>query len=94
MEIEIISTEEKLSVDSSNPTRYLGYPRKVPLWKLSFRLPKECRLIRGDDNSDISFEIDNSFGEAFIPALSEIEAEFRLKKMFPDLIQIFQNKRV
>ena len=40
MEIEIISTKEKLSVDSSKPTRYLGYPRKVPLWKLSFRLPK------------------------------------------------------
>ena len=94
MEIEIISTEEKLSVDSSKPTRYLGYPRKVPLWKLSFRLPKECRLIRGEDNSDISFDIDNSFGEAFIPALSKVEAEFRLKKMFPDLIKIFQNKRV
>lgn len=94
MEIEIISTKEKLSVDSSNPTRYLGYPRKVPLWKLSFRLPKECKLIRGEDNSDISFEIENSLGEAFIPALSSIEAEFRLKKMFPDLTQIFENKRV
>ena len=94
MEIEIISTVEKLSVDSSNPTRYLGYPRKVPLWKLCFQLPKECKLIRGEENSDISFKIENSFGEAFIPALSMVEAEYRIKKMFPDVTQILQNKRV
>ena len=94
MEIEIISTLDKLSIDSSNPTRYLGYPRKVPLWKVTFQLPKECRLIRGEENSDISFEIENSLGQAFIPALSKIEAELRLKKTLPDLIQIFDNKRV
>ncbi len=94
MEIEIISTVKKLSIDSSNPTRYLGYPRKVPLWRLIFQLPKKCRLIRGDENSDISFEIENSLGKAFVPALSKIEAEYRLKKMFPDITQISQNNRV
>ena len=29
MEIIKINTVEKLSIDSSNTTRYLGYPRKV-----------------------------------------------------------------
>ena len=40
MEIIKINTVEKLSIDSSNTTRYLGYPRKVPLWKLEFNLPE------------------------------------------------------
>ena len=88
MEIIKINTNEKLSIDSSNPTRYLGYPRKVPLWKLEFILPKYCDLVRGKDNSDISFEIENSKGIAFVPSLSNKEAEFRLKKMFPELLKV------
>ena len=55
MEIIKINTSEKLSIDSSNTTRYIGYPRKVPLWKLEFKLPELCSLVRGEDNSDISF---------------------------------------
>ena len=88
MEIIKINTVEKLSIDSSNTTRYLGYPRKVPLWKLEFILPEFCSLVRGEDNSDISFEIEYSNGIAFIPSLSNKEAEYRLKKMFPDLLEI------
>ena len=88
MEIIKINTSEKLSIDSSNTTRYLGYPRKVPLWKLEFVLPEFCSLVRGEDNSDISFEIEHSNGVAFIPSLSNKEAEYRLKKMFPDLLVI------
>ena len=80
MEIIKINTVEKLSIDSSNTTRYLGYPRKVPLWKLEFKLPELCSLVRGEDNSDISFEIE--------PSLSNKEAEYRLKKMFPDVLKI------
>ena len=82
MEIIKINTVEKLSIDSSNTTRYLGYPRKVPLWKLEFNLPELCSLVRGEDNSDISFEIEHCSGVAFVPSLSNKEAEYRLKKCF------------
>ena len=88
MEIIKINTVEKLSIDSSNTTRYLGYPRKVPLWKLEFSLPELCSLVRGEDNSDISFEIEHSSGVAFVPSLSNKEAQYRLKKMFPDVLEI------
>ena len=37
---------------------------------------------RGEDNSDISFEIEHSSGVAFVPSLSNKEAEYRLKKCF------------
>ena len=83
-----INTVEKLSIDASNTTRYLGYPRKVPLWKLEFNLPELCLLVRGEDNSDISFEIEHCNGVAFVPSLSKKEAEYRLKKMFPDVLEI------
>ena len=88
MEITKINTVEKLSIDASNTTRYLGYPRKVPLWKLEFKLPELCSLVRGEDNSDISFEIEHSSGVAFIPSLSNKEAEYRLKKLLPDVLKI------
>ena len=88
MEITKINTVQKLSIDSSNTTRYLGYPRKVPLLKLEFKLPELCSLVRGEDNSDISCEIEQSSGVAFVPSLSNKEAEYRLKKMFPDVLKI------
>ena len=44
MEIESIDSKEKLLINSSKTTRYLGYPRKVPLWKLFFSLPKAIRV--------------------------------------------------
>ena len=33
-------------------------------------------LVRGEDNSDISFEIEHSSGVAFVPSLSNKEAEY------------------
>ena len=74
MEVENINSREKLVISSSRTTRYLGYPRKVPLWELEFILPEECKLIRNNDNSDISLEIENCKGKAFVPALSKKES--------------------
>ena len=51
---EKINTIERLVIDSSRVSRYLGYPRKVPIWKISFKLPKNCYLFRTEDNSDIA----------------------------------------
>ena len=49
---------------------------------------KSISVVRGEDNSDISFEIEHSSGIAFVPSLSNKEAEYRLKKMFPDVLKI------
>tara|TARA_B100002052_G_C15790187_1_gene555905 strand:- start:127 stop:411 length:285 start_codon:yes stop_codon:yes gene_type:complete len=90
MEIEKINSKEKLVINGSNPTRYLGYPRKVPLWEIHFSLPVNCELCRNDNNSDISLEIENYEGKAFVPALSSNESVLRLKTLLPKLIKIYK----
>ena len=80
---EIIKTIEKLTIDASRVNRYLGYPRKVPIWKLTFSLPEECVLFRDENNSDIAIEIENMRGFAIVPALSEKESLIRLKELIP-----------
>ena len=80
---EKINTVERLIVDSSRVSRYLGYPRKVPIWKLGFCLPEFCYLFRDEENSDIALEIENMEGFAIVPSLSEEEALRRLKKLIP-----------
>ena len=82
---EKINTVEKLTIDASRVNRYLSYPRKVPIWKLQFSLPKECILYRDKDNSDIAIEIENMKGHATVPALSESESLKRLKKLIPSI---------
>ena len=94
MEVENINSREKLVINSSRTTRYLGYPRKVPLWELEFLLPEECKLIRNNDNSDISLEIENCKGKAFVPALSKKESILRLKTLIPELKAVFKFLRV
>ncbi len=94
MEVENINSKEKLVINSSRTTRYLGYPRKVPLWKVEFFLPEKCQLIRNNDNSDISLEIENCQGKAFVPALSKKESILRLKTLIPELKAIFNFLRV
>jgi hypothetical protein len=51
---EKINTLERLVIDASRVNRYLAYPRKVPIWKVSFKLPQDCYINRGEDNSDIA----------------------------------------
>ena len=80
---EIIKTIEKLTIDASRVNRYLSYPRKVPIWKLTFSLPEECVLFRDENNSDIAIEIENMRGFAIVPALSEKESLRRLKGLIP-----------
>ena len=80
---EIIRTIEKLTIDASRVNRYLSYPRKVPIWKLTFSLPEECVLFRDENNSDIAIEIENKRGFAIVPALSEKESLSRLKGLIP-----------
>ncbi len=82
---EKINTVEKLTIDASRVNRYLSYPRKVPIWKLMFSLPKECVLYRDEDNSDIAVEIENMIGFAIVPALSEDESLRRLKGLIPSI---------
>ena len=82
---ETINTVEKLTIDASRVNRYLSYPRKVPIWKLKFSLPKECVLFRDEENSDIAIEIENMRGFAIVPALSENESLRRLKGLIPQL---------
>ena len=94
MEVENINSREKLVIHSSRPTRYLGYPRKVPLWELEFFLPEECKLIRNNDNSDISLEIENCKGKAYVPALSKRESILRLKTLIPELKAVSKFLRV
>ena len=76
---ERINTINKLTIDASRVNRYLSYPRKVPIWKLTFSLPKECNLYRDAENSDIALEIENMRGFAIVPALSKNESLRRLK---------------
>ena len=78
-----INTVERLVIDASRVSRYLGYPRKVPIWKINFILPENCYLFRTEDNSDIALEIENMNGIAIIPALSEEEGLRRLKILIP-----------
>ena len=52
---EKINTIERLVVDSSRVSRYLGYPRKVPIWKISFKLPD--RVVKIIFFLPFSFEI-------------------------------------
>ena len=87
---ETFKTIDKLTIDASRVNRYLSYPRKVPIWKLRFSLPKECILFRGEENSDIAIEIENMKGFAIVPALSEKESLRRLKGLIP-LIEL-ENK--
>ena len=80
---EKINTVERLIIDASRVSRYLGYPRKVPIWKLGFCLPEFCYLFRDEENSDIALEIENMEGFAIVPSLSKEEALRRLKKLIP-----------
>ncbi|MDC0226990.1 hypothetical protein OAK51_00690 [Alphaproteobacteria bacterium] len=80
---EQINTVERLIIDASRVSRYLGYPRKVPIWKLGFCLPEFCSLFRDEENSDIALEIENMEGFAIVPSLSKEEALRRLKKLIP-----------
>ena len=81
---EIINTLERLVIDASRVNRYLAYPRKVPIWKVSFKLPQDCYINRGEDNSDIALEIENMEGFGIVPSLSKEEAFRRLKILIPD----------
>ena len=94
MEIEKINSEEKLVINGTNLTRYLGYPRKVPLWEVHFSLPIKCNLHRDNSNSDISLEIEKCKGKAYIPALSSKESILRLKTLLPKLIVVYKTLRV
>ena len=80
---EKINTVERLIIDASRVSRYLGYPRKVPIWKLGFCLPEFCYLFRDEENSDIALEIENMEGFAIVPSLSEEEALIKFKKLIP-----------
>ena len=80
---EKINTVERIVIDASRVSRYLGYPRKVPIWKLNFDLPETCYLYREEHNSDIALEIENMEGFAIIPSLSEEESLERLKTLIP-----------
>ena len=82
---EKINTVERLVIDASRVSRYLGYPRKVPIWKLEFNLPKTCYIFRENNNSDIAIDIENMMGFAIVPALSEKEAHNRLKTLMPSI---------
>ena len=81
---ERIHTIERLVIDASRVTRYLGYPRKVPIWKINFVLHEYCYIFRNSDNSDISLEIENMKGFAVVTALSEAESLKRLTDLMPD----------
>ena len=81
---EKINTNERIIIEASNVTRYLGYPRKVPIWKINFVLPEYCYIFRNSDNSDISLEIENMKGFAVVPALSEVESLKRLMDLMPN----------
>ena len=74
---------KNLAISSSNFSRYLGYPRKVPIWRLDFLLPRICYIFRDKDNSDIALEIENMKGSSVVPALSAEEAERRLRGLIP-----------
>ena len=94
MQVEIINSYEKLVINSTNTSRYLGYPRKVPLWKVEFLLPRQCELRRDNSNSDISLEIENGKGTTYVPSLSAKESIFRTKQLIPNLLEITKSERV
>jgi|TARA_B110000444_G_C18839870_1_gene598191 hypothetical protein len=81
---EKINTNERIIIEASNVTRYLGYPRKVPIWRINFKLPLYCYVSRNKDNSDISLEIEDMRGFAVIPSLSKEEALKRLKTIITE----------
>lgn len=91
---EKINTIERLIIDSSRVSRYLGYPRKVPIWKINFKLPKNCYLFRTEENSDIALEIESMEGFAIIPSLSKEESIRRLKTLIPSADLKGEIKRV
>jgi hypothetical protein len=80
---EKINTEDRTLIEASRVSRYLGYPRKVPIWRLEFLLPRICYIFRDRDNSDIALEIENMKGSSIVPALSAQEAERRLRGLIP-----------
>ena len=80
---EKINTEDRILIEASRVSRYLGYPRKVPIWRLDFLLPRICYIFRDKDNSDIALEIENMKGSSVVPALSTEEAERRLRGLIP-----------
>ena len=80
---EKINTEDRILIEASRVSRYLGYPRKVPIWRLDFLLPRICYIFRDKDNSDIALEIENMKGRSVVPALSAEEAERRLRGLIP-----------
>jgi len=80
---EKINTENRIVIEASRVSRYLGYPRKVPIWRLDFLLPRTCYIYRDGDNSDIALEIENMKGNSIVPALSAVEAERRLRSLIP-----------
>ena len=80
---EKINTEDRTLIEASRVSRYLGYPRKVPIWRLEFLLPRACYIFRDKDNSDIALEIENMKGNSIVPALSAEEAERRLRGLIP-----------
>ena len=86
MKPQFIDTSKKLIIESSKTTRYLGYPRKVPLWEITFTLPKKCLFYRNKSNSDISVEIENYHGKAHVPSLTKEESIKRLKLLIPEII--------
>ena len=82
---EKINTKNRIVIEASRVSRYLGYPRKVPIWRLDFLLPKNCYIYRDSDNSDIALEIENMKGNSIVPALSAEEAERRLQSLIPSV---------
>ena len=50
-----------------------------------FNLPESCYIFREDNNSDIAIDIENMMGFAVVPALSEKEAQNRLKTLIPSI---------
>jgi len=80
---EKINTEDRILIEASRVSRYLGYPRKVPIWRLDFLLPRICYIFRDKGNSDIALEIENMKGSSVVPALSAEEAERRLRGLIP-----------
>ena len=82
---EKINTKNRIVIEASRVSRYLGYPRKVPIWRLDFLLPSTCYIYRDSDNCDIALEIDNMKGSSIVPALSAEEAERRLQRLIPSV---------
>ena len=91
---EKIRTIERIVIDASNSTRYLGYPRKVPIWEIKFLLLEYITINRNKENSDIFIEIENKKGLAIVPALSHKESIERLKTLIPQINNIISSNRL